>query len=76
MKPWKPGEPLAPGDEALLDGLRERARALGRSPKVSETPDAARLKARFGLWKRALQAAGLPGMNDPEQVRLREREKR
>ena len=52
-----------------------RARELGRSPKVGEVPEAARIKARFRIWKYALMAAGLPVMNDPEQVRAREKEK-
>lgn len=72
---WKPGQPLTEEDRAILVPLLARARELGRSPKVGEVPEAARIKARFRIWKYALMAAGLPVMNDPEQVRAREKEK-
>ena len=72
---WKPGQPLTAEDRAILAPLLARARELGRSPKVGEVPEAARIKARFRIWKYALMAEGLPVMNDPEQVRAREKEK-
>lgn len=72
---WKPGQPLSDEDRVILAPLIARARELGRSPKVGEVPEASRIKARFRIWKYALMAAGLPVMNDPEQVRTREREK-
>lgn len=72
---WKPGQPLTKEDQAILAPLIARARELGRSPKVGEVSEAARIKARFRIWKYALMAAGLPVMNDPEQVRAREKEK-
>ena len=75
MKPWKPGDPLLPGDEELLAPLVARAVELGRSPKVGEVENASQLKARFRIWKNALAAAGLPAMNDPAQVKLREKQR-
>lgn len=75
MKSWQVGEPLTPQDMEILQPLIERAAELGRTPKVSEIASSARIKARFRLWKHALLAAGLPALNDPEQVRLREAER-
>ena len=41
--------------------LRERAQALGRTPKKADFDDAvrARIKTFLGPWPRALEAAGL-----------------
>ena len=72
---WKPGQPLTDEDRRLLAPLIQKANELGRSPKVSEIPSSARIKARFRIWKNALTAANLPGMNDPEQTRAREKKK-
>ncbi len=72
---WRPGQPLTKEDQAILAPLIAKAQELGRSPKVGEVSEAARIKARFRIWKYALMAAELPVMNDPEQVRAREKEK-
>lgn len=74
-KCWQPGEQLTAQDQALLAPLKQKAAALGRTPTVAEVASAARIKARFRLWKNAVLAAGLPALNDPEQTRLREKEK-
>lgn len=63
--------PLNSDDRKLLEPLILRSKILGYSPTVSEVPEAAKIKSRFGLWKTALSAAGLPPLNDPEQQRLR-----
>lgn len=76
MKQWQPGQPLTPRDRALLRPLLDRARALGRTPEVSEIETSAAIKARFRIWKYAVLAVGLPAMNDPEQVRAREAARR
>lgn len=75
-RPWQPGDTLSEGDRALLQPLLLKAAELKRTPTVSEVDSAARIKARFRLWKNAVLAAGLPPLNDPGQTRLREKEKR
>ncbi len=67
--------PITEQDQVLLDILRNKYAQLGRSPTISEIPQASMIKARFGFWKNALEAAGLPPMNAPEQQRLRQRGK-
>ena len=67
--------PITPRDQQLLSILTEKYIELGRSPTMPEVPEAAEIKARFGLWRNALETAGLPLLNDPEQQRLRQDEK-
>ena len=74
MKPWTNGDTLTRRDAELLRPLQEKAAELGRTPLVGEVASSAQIKARFRLWKNAVQAAGLPSLNDPEQTRLREKE--
>lgn len=76
MKPKKNESRLDDRDIEILKPLIEKARELGRTPSVSEVPTAALIKSRFRIWKNAVSAAGLPAMNDPEQVRIRELESR
>ncbi len=76
MKPKKTESRLDDRDIEILKPLIEKARELGRTPSVSEVPTAALIKSRFRIWKNAVSAAGLPAMNDPEQVRIRELESR
>ena len=64
--------PLSSRDQELLSILKLKYTELGRSPTMAEVPEAAEIKARFGLWRNALEAAGLPLLNDPEQQRLRQ----
>ena len=72
MQHWNPGEPLNDDDRAILQSIIDKSHELGRTPTVSEVADAARIKSRFRIWKNAVLAAGLPALNSPEQVRLRE----
>lgn len=67
--------PLTQQDGRLLAILTEKYIQLGRSPTIAEVPEAAEIKARFGFWKHALAAANLPLLNDPEQQRMRQKEK-
>ena len=76
MHQWKPGDLLSEADHILLQPMIEKACELGRTPTVSEVADAARIKSRFRIWKNAVLAAGLPALNSPEQVRLREKRER
>ena len=69
---WKPGEPLSEADRALLQPMIEKSLELGRTPTVSEVDNASQIKSRFRIWKNAVLAAGLPALNSPEQVKLRE----
>ena len=73
MQHWKPGDLLSEADRVLLQPLIEKSYELGRTPTVSEVADAARIKSRFRIWKNAVLVAGLPALNSPEQVRLREK---
>ena len=73
MQHWKPGDLLSEADRVLLQPMIEKSYELGRTPTVSEVADAARIKSRFRIWKNAVLAAGLPALNSPEQVRLREK---
>ncbi|MDO4548315.1 MAG: hypothetical protein Q4D04_09475 [Clostridia bacterium] len=76
MKTWQPNQEISARDREILQPLIDKARELGRTPMVSEVPSAAYIKARFRIWKYAVMAAGLPAMNDPGQVRIREAESR
>jgi len=67
-------QPLTPRDQQLLSILRDKYIELGRSPTISEVPEAPEIKTRFGLWKYALEAANLPILNDPEQQKIRLKE--
>ena len=66
--------PLTTHDAELLDILRTRYLELGRTPTQGDIEDRYRksIKQRFGLWKSAIEAAGLPALNDPAQTRLRQ----
>lgn len=75
MRIWQTGQPLTKRDHELLKPLIDKARELGRTPTVGEVASSAAIKARFRIWKNAVLAAGLPALNDPEQVRIREKEK-
>ena len=66
-------QPITAQDQQLLSILTEKYIELGRSPTMSEVPEAAEIKARFSLWRNALEAAGLPLLNDPEQQKLRQK---
>lgn len=65
-------QPLTPRDQQLLSILVEKYNELGRSPTSAEIPEASEIKTRFGLWRNALETAGLPLLNDPEQQRMRQ----
>lgn len=71
----KKDRPLMQRDQRLLIILTEKYKQLGRSPTMTDVPEAAEIKARFGIWKNALAAANLPLLNDPEQQRIRQKEK-
>ena len=73
MQHWKPGDLLSEAERVLLQPMIEKSYELGRTPTVSEVADAAHIKSRFRIWKNAVLAAGLPALNSPEQVRLREK---
>lgn len=70
--PSSGGRPRLWTEEKLLDALRKRAVELGRVPKVADvrpsfgTASARTYALRFGSWKAALSAAGLP----PEKAAL------
>lgn len=68
----KKERPITEQDQQLLDILIAKYNELGRSPTMAEVPEAAEIKARFGIWRNALEAAELPLLNDPEQQRLRQ----
>ena len=72
MTKWKPDEPLSDADRELLRPLIEAAREIGMTPTTKEVPSSAKIKSRFRLWKYAVMAAGLPSLNSPEQVQLRQ----
>ena len=69
--PWRPGMPLTPEEEQLLQPLLETAKALGQTPIYKEVPEAWRIKAHFRTWNLAIQAAGLPALTSAEQVQAR-----
>ena len=69
--PWRPGMPLTPEEERLLQPLLETAKALGQTPIYKEVPEAWRIKAHFRTWNLAIQAAGLPALTSAEQVQAR-----
>ena len=70
------GQPLTSRDLELLAILTEKYIELGRSPTTSEIPEASEIKIRFGFWRNALEAANLPPLNDPEQQKLRQSERK
>ena len=69
--PWRPGMPLTPEEERLLQPLLATAKALGKTPTYKEVPEAWRIKAHFRTWNLAIQAAGLPALTSAEQVQAR-----
>ena len=72
MTKWKPDEPLTEADRELLRPLIDKAREIGMTPTTREVPSSAKIKSRFRLWKYAVMAAGLPSLNSPEQVQIRQ----
>ena len=46
-------------DEELLQIIRDKTEELGRLPIKRDVPDHSLIKARFGPWPRALEAAGV-----------------
>lgn len=75
MAKWVPGESLTDRDKEILQPLLEKALELGRTPTKGEVKSAGIVKGRFRLWEYAILAAGLPQLRDPEQARLRLRDK-
>ena len=68
---WLDGMPLTEADREILKPLIERAEELGYTPTKSEVLSSSKIKGRFRCWKDAVKAAGLPAVNDPEQVKKR-----
>jgi hypothetical protein len=66
---WKEGIPLTDTDREILKPLIEKAAELGYTPAKAEVENSAKIKGRFRCWKDAVKAAGLPAVNDPEQVK-------
>ena len=66
-----------PTREACMGMIRKRAEAFGRLPKKSDFSDleVAYIKAYFGPWPRALEAAGVKEPRDFDRIE-RNREKR
>lgn len=60
-------------DREILKPLIEKAAELGYTPAKAEVGNSAKIKGRFRCWKDAVKAAGLPAVNDPEQVKKRKR---
>ena len=69
--PWRPGMPLTPEEERLLQPLLETAKALGKTPTYREVPEAWKIKAHFRTWCLSVQAAELPALTSAEQVQAR-----
>ncbi|MFB7351122.1 homing endonuclease associated repeat-containing protein [Bacillus thuringiensis] len=42
--------------------IQEKAKALGRTPKIEEMTKISIIYKKFGSWKKALEAAGLPAL--------------
>lgn len=72
MVKWKIGDPVTQADLELLKPLIDMARETGMTPTTKEIESSAKIKSRFRLWKYAVMAAGLPSLNSPEQIRLRQ----
>ena len=68
---WEEGMPLTDEDRKVLRPLIEKAAELGYTPAKAEVENSAKIKGKFRCWKDAVKAAGLPAVNDPEQVRRR-----
>ena len=71
---WKPGQPVTDEDLRLLQRVRDFYEENEYSPTKEDLDDkehVIELKARFRTWGNILIAAGLPGRNDPEQVKKR-----
>ena len=60
-------------EEELLQIVRDKAAELGRSPKKKEVPQCGMIKGRLGTWKRVLELAGLPPLNQALADDLRRR---
>ena len=60
-------------DEELLDIIRNRAKELGRPPKRTEIPASHYFKHRFGPWPRVLEQAGVKGVSEVHQRRVKSR---
>lgn len=72
---WRPGDPVTEREEPILESVRRAYEELGRTPRESEMPGF-EYRERFMYWTDVLAAAGLPPLNDPEQIGLREEAKR
>ena len=66
---WKEGMSLIDDGRKILRPLIEKAAELGYTPAKAEVENSAKIKGRFRCWKDAVKAAGLPALNDPEQVK-------
>ena len=73
---WTPGQILTLRDRELLEPLLIKAAELGYTPTQLEVPQARRIKRRFLTWGNAVNAAGLPWVNTPEQQKLRAQARR
>ena len=69
---WRVGDPLNREDQVMLAVVIRRAERLGFSPTQKEVTNAEALKKRFGNWTKVMTAAGLPPVNDPDQMRKRQ----
>ena len=72
---WVPGEILTEKDLELLRPIIEKYNELKRTPTRAEVPENKQIKLRFRTWADAIQAAGLPSLSDPEQMKLRNNNK-
>lgn len=70
---WKPGETLTSRDREMLHVVLQMYRTLGYTPTKQEVPNAGSLKKRFRTWKRVMEAAGLPYLNDSGQMRKKQK---
>lgn len=73
---WQRGEALTQEDVELLKPVAQQALKLGRSPTRREVDNLQQIRVRFRIWEDVLYAIGLPSLKDPEQVRLRDGEKK
>ena len=72
-KYWNPGMPLSDDDLKMLKEVELIYKKQGFVPTKDELPisSVSKLKSRFRTWGNVLTAAGLPGLNDPEEKRKR-----
>lgn len=70
---WKPGDVLTAQDQAMLHVVVRTYRTLGYTPTKREVPNADSLRKRFRTWKRVMEAAGLPYLNESDQMRKKQK---